>query len=126
MVKLQSFTTWGVAVYTSSLITVLGAGCFGYNQWSKYTVIAIPGSLLFLVDIFIRYMVLYYHIGTYPYELRGTVSHNYKSSNFLVYVLWTTGFVFAKRWFYTKYYKRNNNTQQIATSFKSFKEDKKR
>jgi phospholipid-transporting ATPase len=37
---------WGTALYTAALVTVLGKAALMTNIWTKYTVIAIPGSLL--------------------------------------------------------------------------------
>ncbi|KAK3671974.1 aminophospholipid translocase [Recurvomyces mirabilis] len=37
---------WGTALYTAALVTVLGKAALITNIWTKYTVIAIPGSLL--------------------------------------------------------------------------------
>jgi phospholipid-transporting ATPase len=36
---------WGTALYTAGLVTVLGKAALITNIWTKYTVIAIPGSL---------------------------------------------------------------------------------
>jgi phospholipid-transporting ATPase len=37
---------WGTALYTSVLITVLGKAALVTNTWTKYHVIAIPGSMV--------------------------------------------------------------------------------
>lgn len=37
---------WGTALYTAGLVTVLGKAALITNIWTKYTVIAIPGSLV--------------------------------------------------------------------------------
>jgi phospholipid-transporting ATPase len=37
---------WGTALYTAALVTVLGKAALMTNIWTKYTVIAIPGSLV--------------------------------------------------------------------------------
>ncbi|KAK3718506.1 aminophospholipid translocase [Vermiconidia calcicola] len=37
---------WGTSLYTAALITVLGKAALITNIWTKYTVIAIPGSLV--------------------------------------------------------------------------------
>lgn len=37
---------WGTALYTAGLVTVLGKAALITNIWTKYTVIAIPGSVL--------------------------------------------------------------------------------
>jgi phospholipid-transporting ATPase len=38
--------SWGVAVYTTSSLTVLGKAALVVTMWTKFTVIAIPGSFL--------------------------------------------------------------------------------
>lgn len=35
---------WGVAIYTTSLLTALGKAALVVNMWTKFTLIAIPGS----------------------------------------------------------------------------------
>lgn len=37
---------WGTALYTASLATVLGKAALVTNIWTKYTVLAIPGSMV--------------------------------------------------------------------------------
>lgn len=37
---------WGTALYTAVLVTVLGKAALVSNTWTKYHVIAIPGSLV--------------------------------------------------------------------------------
>lgn len=37
---------WGTALYTAVLATVLGKAALVTNLWTKYTVMAIPGSML--------------------------------------------------------------------------------
>ena len=43
--KIAGHWVWGTALYTAGLITVLGKAALITNIWTKYTVIAIPGSL---------------------------------------------------------------------------------
>ncbi|KAK3058945.1 aminophospholipid translocase [Extremus antarcticus] len=45
--KIAGHWVWGTALYTAGLVTVLGKAALITNLWTKYTVIAIPGSLLF-------------------------------------------------------------------------------
>ncbi|KAF2719557.1 phospholipid-transporting ATPase [Polychaeton citri CBS 116435] len=43
--KVAGHWIWGTSLYTAGLITVLGKAALITNIWTKYTVIAIPGSL---------------------------------------------------------------------------------
>ncbi|EMC98814.1 hypothetical protein BAUCODRAFT_137052 [Baudoinia panamericana UAMH 10762] len=43
--KVAGHWVWGTALYTAALVTVLGKAALMTNIWTKYTVIAIPGSL---------------------------------------------------------------------------------
>ena len=43
--KIAGHWIWGTALYTAGLVTVLGKAALITNIWTKYTVIAIPGSL---------------------------------------------------------------------------------
>jgi phospholipid-transporting ATPase len=50
--KVAGHWVWGTALYTAALATVLGKAALITNIWTKYTVIAIPGSMaLWLVFI---------------------------------------------------------------------------
>jgi phospholipid-transporting ATPase len=44
--KAAGHWVWGPALYTAALVTVLGKAALITNIWTKYTVIAIPGSLV--------------------------------------------------------------------------------
>lgn len=43
--KIAGHWVWGTALYTAGLVTVLGKAALITNMWTKYTVLAIPGSL---------------------------------------------------------------------------------
>ncbi|KAK4898740.1 aminophospholipid translocase [Elasticomyces elasticus] len=43
--KISGHWVWGTSLYTAGLVTVLGKAALITNIWTKYTVIAIPGSL---------------------------------------------------------------------------------
>lgn len=43
--KTSGHWVWGTSLYTAGLVTVLGKAALITNIWTKYTVIAIPGSL---------------------------------------------------------------------------------
>ncbi|USW52085.1 Putative P-type ATPase, HAD superfamily, P-type ATPase, transmembrane domain superfamily [Septoria linicola] len=43
--KIAGHWVWGTSLYTAGLVTVLGKAALITNIWTKYTVLAIPGSL---------------------------------------------------------------------------------
>lgn len=50
---------WGTALYTAVLATVLGKAALVTNIWTKYTVMAIPGSML----IWMAFMPVYAEVA---------------------------------------------------------------
>ncbi|KAI9702581.1 MAG: hypothetical protein M1836_001061 [Candelina mexicana] len=44
--KIAGHWVWGTALYTAALATVLGKAALVTNIWTKYTVLAIPGSMI--------------------------------------------------------------------------------
>jgi len=44
--KVAGHWVWGTALYTAVLATVLGKAALVTNIWTKYTVLAIPGSMV--------------------------------------------------------------------------------
>jgi phospholipid-transporting ATPase len=44
--KIAGHWVWGTALYTAVLATVLGKAALVTNMWTKYHVIAIPGSII--------------------------------------------------------------------------------
>jgi len=44
--KVAGHWVWGAALYTAGLATVLGKAALVTNIWTKYTVLAIPGSMV--------------------------------------------------------------------------------
>lgn len=114
-------STWGVALYTSSLITVLGKAALVTNQWSKYTVIAIPGSLVFWLVFYPIYGLILPHWNI-SYELRGTVSHNYGALTFWFMCIGLPVLCLLRDILY-KYYKRNYvpTTYHVIQEFQKFK-----
>lgn len=53
--KIAGHWVWGTAMYAAVLATVLGKAALVTNTWTKYHVIAIPGSMVF----FIGFIALY-------------------------------------------------------------------
>jgi len=58
---------WGTALYTAVLATVLGKAALVTNMWTKYTVLAIPGSM----GIWLAFIPIY-----------GTVAPNWFSKQY--------------------------------------------
>lgn len=115
--------TWGVAVYTSSLITVLGKAGLVTNQWSKYTVVAIPGSLVLWLVFYPVYGSILPHWNI-SYMLRGTVSHNYGALTFWFMCFGLPVLCLLRDILY-KYYKRNYipTSYHIVQEFQKFKKN---
>ncbi|XBW34991.1 hypothetical protein QEN19_000556 [Hanseniaspora menglaensis] len=114
-------STWGVAVYTSSLVTVLGKAALVTNQWSKYTILAIPGSLIFWLVFYPVYGSILPHWDI-SYELRGTVSHNYGALTFWFMCIGLPSLCLLRDVLY-KYYKRNYipTSYHVIQEFQKFK-----
>ncbi|SMR50266.1 unnamed protein product [Zymoseptoria tritici ST99CH_1A5] len=64
---------WGTALYTASLVTVLGKAALITNMWTKYTVIAIPGSLAVWFIFLPVYAIVAPKLG-FSTEYRNTLS----------------------------------------------------
>ncbi|KAK7713628.1 aminophospholipid translocase [Botryosphaeria dothidea] len=57
--KIASHWVWGPALYTAALATVLGKAALITNIWTKYTVVAIPGSMI----IWMIFLPLYAYVA---------------------------------------------------------------
>lgn len=96
--------TWGISVYTTSIIIVLGKAALVTNQWTKFTLLAIPGSLLFWFIFFPVYASLFPLINI-SREYIGVVSHSYGSATFWFMCI-VLPVLALLRDFVWKYYKR--------------------
>ncbi|KAF3480417.1 phospholipid-transporting ATPase 1 [Arthroderma uncinatum] len=67
---------WGTALYTAVLATVLGKAALVTNVWTKYTVIAIPGSLLVWLGFIPAYAYAAPKIG-FSHEYIDLIPHLY-------------------------------------------------
>ncbi|GBF61555.1 phospholipid-transporting ATPase [Trichophyton mentagrophytes] len=67
---------WGTALYTAVLATVLGKAALVTNVWTKYTVIAIPGSLLVWLGFIPAYAYAAPSIG-FSFEYYQMIPHLY-------------------------------------------------
>lgn len=78
---------WGAAMYLSVLTTVLGKAALITNTWTKYHVIAIPGSLLLYISFIALYGSVAPLIG-FSKEWHGVIPKAYGSP-----VFWLQGLV---------------------------------
>ena len=96
--------SWGVCIYTTSIVVVLGKAALVTSQWTKFTVLAIPGSLVFWLIFFPIYASIFPYINV-SREYFGVVEQTYPSG-----VFWLTLMVLPPlvllRDFAWKYYRR--------------------
>lgn len=72
---------WGTALYTSAVVTVLGKAALISNIWTKFTLIAIPGSLVLWLVFFPAYATIAPLINVSK-EYAGVLSHLYGNATF--------------------------------------------
>lgn len=96
--------TWGVSIYTCSVIIVIGKAALITNQWTKFTAFAIPGSLVFWLVFFPIYASIFPHANVST-EYYGIVSHVYGSATFWLMCIVLPVFALLRD-FAWKYYKR--------------------
>ncbi|KAK7530263.1 phospholipid P-type ATPase transporter [Phyllosticta citribraziliensis] len=102
---------WGCALYTAALATVLGKAALITNIWTKYTFVAIPGSMILWMVLLPAYAYVAPMVGISE-ELRNVIPHLYTSP-----VFWLMGLVlpclclirdfawkYAKRMYYPQAY----------------------
>ncbi|KAH3671997.1 hypothetical protein WICMUC_004504 [Wickerhamomyces mucosus] len=96
--------TWGTALYSAAVLTVLGKAALITCNWTKYTLMAIPGSFLLWLIFFPIYATVAPLIKV-SREYRGVLSHLYPSVTFwaMILVLPTLSLLRDFAW---KYYKR--------------------
>lgn len=85
--KTAGHWVWGTALYTTVLAIVLGKAALVTNIWTKWTVVAIPGSMLFWLAWIPAYASLvppYLHFST---EYFGVLPRLFSSPNFWLMVL---------------------------------------
>jgi phospholipid-transporting ATPase len=95
---------WGTAIYTSSVLTVLGKAALITANWTKFTLIAIPGSFLFWLAYFPLYSTIA-PLTSVSKEYRGVLAHTYTSVTFWAMIL-VVPVLCLMRDFAWKYYKR--------------------
>ncbi|KAK5130740.1 aminophospholipid translocase, partial [Cryomyces antarcticus] len=85
--KVAGHWVWGSALYTAALATVLGKAALVTNIWTKYTVIAIPGSMIIWMIFLPVYATVAPKVGVST-EYNGVIPRLYTSP-----VFWLMGLV---------------------------------
>ncbi|EIT78593.1 P-type ATPase [Aspergillus oryzae 100-8] len=109
--KVAGHWVWGSALYTAVLATVLGKAALITNIWTKYTFIAIPGSMVIWLAFLPAYGYAAPAIG-FSTEYYGTIPHLFKSPIFYlmaivlpcVCLLRDYAWKYAKRMYYPQHY----------------------
>jgi len=96
--------TWGVSIYTTSILIVLGKAALITNQWTKFTFLAIPGSFIFWLVFFPIYGSIFPY-ASISREYFGVVPHTYRSGVFWLTLLVLPIFALLRD-FAWKYYRR--------------------
>ncbi|KAF1991080.1 phospholipid-translocating P-type ATPase [Aulographum hederae CBS 113979] len=109
--KVAGHWVWGTGLYTAALATVLGKAALVTNIWTKYTVIAIPGSMLIWMAFLPIYATVAPMLG-FSTEYEGVLPRLFSSP-----VFWLQGLVlpvlcllrdfawkYAKRMYYPQAY----------------------
>ncbi|KZF21520.1 phospholipid-translocating P-type ATPase [Xylona heveae TC161] len=109
--KVAGHWVWGAGLYTAALATVLGKAALVTNVWTKYTVIAIPGSMIIWMIFLPVYATVAPKLG-FSTEYHGVLGRLFTSP-----VFWLMGLVlpvlcllrdfawkYAKRMYYPQAY----------------------
>ncbi|KAF2836691.1 putative phospholipid-transporting ATPase [Patellaria atrata CBS 101060] len=109
--KMAGHWVWGSALYTAALATVLGKAALITNIWTKYTVAAIPGSMIIWMVFLPVYAIVAPKVGLSE-EYEGVIPRLFTSP-----VFWLMGLVlpplcllrdfawkYAKRMYYPQAY----------------------
>ncbi|KAF8328241.1 uncharacterized protein EI90DRAFT_3126404 [Cantharellus anzutake] len=95
---------WGTILYMTVLITVLGKAALISDLWTKYTVAAIPGSLLFTMAFLPLYQIIAPALG-FSTEYLGIVPRLWTDPVFWFSLIVFPFFCLARDYFW-KYYRR--------------------
>lgn len=95
---------WGTTLYLAVLLTVLGKAALISDLWTKYTVIAIPGSFIFTMCFLPLYAVVAPAIG-FSTEYSGIVHRLWTNSVFYFVLMFIPIFCLVRD-FVWKYYRR--------------------
>ncbi|KAL4790404.1 hypothetical protein BDV19DRAFT_372322 [Aspergillus venezuelensis] len=109
--KVAGHWVWGSALYTAVLATVLGKAALITNIWTKYTFIAIPGSMVIWLAFLPAYGYAAPAIG-FSQEYYGTIPRIFKSPIFYlmaivlpaICLLRDYAWKYAKRMYYPQHY----------------------
>ncbi|KAJ5084119.1 hypothetical protein NUU61_008698 [Penicillium alfredii] len=109
--KVAGHWVWGASLYTAVLATVLGKAALITNIWTKYTFIAIPGSMLLWLIFLPAYGYAAPAIG-FSFEYYGTIPVLFKSPIFYLMaiilpclcLLRDYSWKYAKRMYYPQHY----------------------
>ncbi|TQS39159.1 hypothetical protein Golomagni_00321, partial [Golovinomyces magnicellulatus] len=84
--KTAGHWVWGAALYTTVLATVLGKAALVTNIWTKYHIIAIPGSIV----VWLAFIAVYATVGPklgFSEEYHGVISRLFPSPVFWLQVI---------------------------------------
>lgn len=100
---------WGTALFTACILTTLGKAALVTNMWTKFTIVAIPGSFLLWIGIFPAYATVAPMINV-SREYRGVLAHTYPTVVFwaMTFLLPTICLLRDMLW---KYYRRMYDPQ---------------
>lgn len=84
--KMAGHWVWGTAMYGAVLLTVLGKAGLVTNNWTKYHVIAIPGSMALFLGFIAAYATIAPKIGVSE-EYHGLVPRLFTSPIFWLQML---------------------------------------
>ena len=109
--KIAGHWVWAPILFTSALATVLGKAALITNIWTKYTFIAIPGSMVLWLIFLPAYGYAAPAIG-FSREYYGTIPHIFKSPVFYLMaivlpclcLLRDYAWKYAKRMYYPQHY----------------------
>lgn len=102
--KIAGHWVWGTALYTSVLATVLGKAALVTNIWTKYTFLAIPGSMIIWLVFIAAYATAAPKLG-FSTEYAGTVPRLFASPVFYLMAIALPALCLLRD-FAWKYYKR--------------------
>ncbi|ESZ97202.1 phospholipid-transporting ATPase [Sclerotinia borealis F-4128] len=109
--KTAGHWVWGTALYTAVLATVLGKAALVVNVWTKYHVIAIPGSMVIWIVFIAVYATVAPKLG-FSEEYEGVVPRLFTSPVFwiqglalpILCLLRDFSWKYAKRMYYPQSY----------------------
>lgn len=101
--------SWGTMIFTICTLTALGKAALVVSLWTKFTVLAIPGSFILWLIFFPGYATIAPMINV-SQEYRGVLSHTYPSLTFWAAVFGVS-ILCLMRDFAWKFYKRINSPE---------------